>query len=153
MYIGFYPVSMDYGLSVRTAVCGHAISGLPHEPATIFHGYIVRVRSPSFHSARVSSPLSLLFTSLVRNPISIEERFNPDESTRASSRKRGKVKSPFSFYLQGTRGVVSLSFILVEILAHMKERERDTCPAYSWIDYIGCPRFLACVRVVTAASM
>lgn len=90
----FYPVSMDYGLSVRTAVRGHAISGLPHKPATIFHGYIVR--SLSFSLQRRSLFFSVpLVSSLVRNPVSIEERFNPDESTRASARKRGRVKSPY----------------------------------------------------------
>lgn len=62
---------MDYGLSVRTA--GHAITGLPHEPATIFHGYIVRAPLP-FHSADLFFSVPL-FTSLVRNPVSIEEQF------------------------------------------------------------------------------
>lgn len=68
------PVSMDYGLS--DTLRGHPISRLPHEPVMILSAIIFRAslllflrRWPLFSVAR--------FTSLVRNPVSIEERFNP----------------------------------------------------------------------------
>jgi len=92
-----------------------------------------------------------LFTSLVRNPVSIEERFNPDESTWTSARKRGRVKSP-SPYLER---FVFLSFILVLCLKHSltrereRERERETlCSFMDELCMVCISQILACVALL-----
>lgn len=100
------------------AVRRHAISGLQRGRATIFRSYI-QLRALLLHSAWPLFSLSLslfLFASLVRNPVSIKERFNPGESTRTGAQKGGLnfllLTSPISPLF------VSPQFIHIEALVY-----------------------------------
>ena len=111
-------VSVDYGLSMHTVVRGHAISGLPHEPATIFHGYIVRILF-LFIQYQSLFLCPSLFTSLVRNPISIEERF------RMRALRLAHEKDRVSFFLLFRGFVSSILYWLKHSLTRERERERE----------------------------
>jgi len=103
------------------------------------------MRSLSLYNASLFFSVPL-FTSLVRNPVSIEERFSPDESTWTSARKRGRVKSPSPYLVR----FVFLSFILVLYLKHslIRERERETCLCSFMNELCMCSQIIACVALL-----
>lgn len=107
------PVSMDHGLSAR-----HAISGLPHESVMILRALLL-----------LFTPLALFssfYYSLVRNPVSIEERFNPGESTRTRTGVHEKTGG-LNFLLLAPRSLcVYLGFIHIEALVYARESTQST---------------------------